>query len=81
MLIRSPKDDQSSVGSPTKKFKPGGVKKLIILFLGQAIPESYENVYIILHDLELDLLSFTLACDLKLLNISKLDFIETFLMF
>ena len=71
MIVRSAKEDQSSVGSPTKKFKPGGVKRLMILFLGQSIPESYQNVKKILLDLELDKLSFTLACDLKLLNISK----------
>ena len=44
-LVVKAKDDVDVEKSPPKKkiYKDSGVKKLIVLFMGQDIPESYFN--------------------------------------
>ena len=71
LLLRENNTSESSVTSPRKRFKSGGVKKLIVLYLVQNVPENYYNIMTILEDLNLKTIAFSLACDLKLLNISK----------
>ena len=60
--------------SPPKKRqakdkKDGGVKKLLIIGIAEAILETYENVKTILNLLKLDRIDFIIATDYKLCNI------------
>ena len=53
-----------------KKFKDGGVKRLIILGLIEDVPETYENVKTLMELVGVNKLSFatSLAMDLKMVN-------------
>ena len=51
------------------RFKDSGVKKLLIIAIVQGIPETYRNVKVIMGFLDLQNFDFTLASDLKLINI------------
>ncbi len=52
-----------------ERFKDTGVKKLMIVGIGQGIPENHENMRTFMKELQLGSLSFCLATDLKLSNI------------
>ncbi len=52
-----------------ERFKDTGVKKLMIVGIGQGIPENHENMRTFMTELQLGSLSFCLATDLKLSNI------------
>ncbi len=51
------------------RFKETGVKKLMIVGIGQGIPENHENMRTFMTELQLRSLAFCLATDLKLSNI------------
>ena len=67
------------LGSPSKspfkkranlgEFKDSGVKKLMILAIAFDVKENYANIKLVFDTLQLNDLKFTLAADLKLLNI------------
>ena len=67
-------DWQDPLKSPLKKKvlkepKLGGVRKIIVLFMGECIPENYFNVNLILEALDLQnngSLSYTFSSDFKL---------------
>ncbi len=52
-----------------ERFKETGVKKLMVVGIGQGIPENHENLRTFMAELQLSSLSFCLATDLKLCNI------------
>ncbi len=52
-----------------ERFKETGVKKLMIIGIGQGIPENHQNMRTFMSELQLGSLSFCLATDLKLSNI------------
>ena len=66
-------DGKSPVKKKNKKYDAEGVKKCLVLFIGEKIPESYDNVKKIFEELNLfdegivDDVSF--ASDMKLINI------------
>ena len=62
--IKSPPKKRQAKGK-----KDGGVKKLVIIGIAQAILETYENVKTILDLLKLDTIDFIIATDYKLVNI------------
>lgn len=73
-LTKSEDDLRSPTQSPAKKKASRqccdtGVKKLMILCLINDIPETYDNVKLLLESLLLDEIAFTVASDLKLANI------------
>ena len=59
----------------TKSFKDNSVKKLIVLFIAEKVPENYLNIKSILKELDIfghgmiDMSEITFASDLKLINI------------
>ena len=69
--------DDSSSGGARRKFKMGkkdryknsGVKRVFILALIPNTPENYKNMEIILKELDLTQISYSIASDFKLINI------------
>ncbi|PAA89846.1 hypothetical protein BOX15_Mlig027848g1 [Macrostomum lignano] len=67
--------ESEPAASPVKKlacsrqFLNSGVKKLMIIAIAPDVSETYLNVKLLLDSLNLQAISFTVACDLKLANI------------
>ena len=56
---------EASTSSRRKRFKSGSVKKLLLLFIVQAVPETYGNMHKIMLELGIGNLTVTISCDLK----------------
>ena len=73
LILQEENTENVSTDKKKKSHKGGGVRKLLVLFIGEQIPESYANVKKILEVLNIfdagmiDKVSF--ASDLKLINI------------
>ena len=72
-LIIQPNNEEANAEGATssrrKRFKSGSVKKLLLLFIVQSVPETYGNMDTILSELGIGNLTITIACDLKVFSL------------
>ena len=70
LLIKPNNEDTGAEGATSsrrKRFKSGSVKKLLLLFVVQAVPETYGNMDKILLELGIENLTIIISADLKVL--------------
>ena len=70
LLIKPNNEDAAAEGATSsrrKRFKSGSVKKLLLLFVVQAVPETYGNMDKILLELGIENLTIIISADLKVL--------------
>ena len=70
LLIKPNNEDAGAEGATSsrrKRFKSGSVKKLLLLFVVQAVPETYGNMDKILLELGIENLTIIISADLKVL--------------
>ena len=73
LLIKPNNEDADAEGATSsrrKRFKSGSVKKLLLLFVVQAVPETYGNMDKILLELGIENLTIIISADLKVLFVS-----------
>ena len=73
LLIKPNNEDAAAEGATSsrrKRFKSGSVKKLLLLFVVQAVPETYGNMDKILLELGIENLTIIISADLKVLFVS-----------
>ena len=73
-LIIQPNNEEvnaeGATSSRRKRFKSGSVKKLLLLFIVQSVPETYGNMDKILLELGIENLTIIISADLKVLFVS-----------
>ena len=77
LLIKPNNEDAAAEGATSsrrKRFKSGSVKKLLLLFVVQAVPETYGNMDKILLELGIENLTIIISADLKVLFVSTLNY-------
>jgi hypothetical protein len=69
MKITLSMQEQTGGNEEAGAYKNDGVKRILVLAIVKDIPETYDNVLLLLNELDIDCVSYAISSDLKLINI------------